>query len=95
MENKIVNLKEKDGKDILEFELDEIYSIDLNSEDQSSLRVLFGEMICEYIKTPFQLSLKLSEGYTKQLFIEISNEYINQLNKELLSIISTQPEETK
>ncbi|MDD8049356.1 MAG: hypothetical protein PHH04_07140 [Thomasclavelia sp.] len=99
MENKKVEveLKEVEKKDILEFHLGEgsSVSIDFNDKDQSQLRKLFYEIIKYAIEEPFELELKITDGYRKNLYIEIAKEYIKQLDTELKRILSEIPEELK
>ena len=97
MENKIVTLKETDGLDILEFDINDgtVLTININSNDQKDLRKLFYQVIKEAMKAEFQFELKVEDGYKKQLYIEVSTEYIKQLNAELSKIIEDIPEELK
>lgn len=95
MENKKVILKEKNSKDILEFEVGngETLDIDINSTDQSNLRNLFYKIIQECLKEPFSFQLSIEDGYNKSLYIDVSQEYIKQLNIELNKILDEVPEE--
>ena len=47
MESKVVQLKEENGKDVLEFNInsDLTKQIDLNNKDQTGLRELFYDVI--------------------------------------------------
>ena len=99
MENKlvIVNLREYEGKDVLEFVLNEenIIAIDLNNKDQTGLRKLFYAIINKAIHESFEFDLHIENGYNKNLYIDISKEYIKQLNSELAKIVENVPEELK
>lgn len=97
MENKKVVLKEKDGKDILEFEIlyNEKIEININSKDQSDLRKLFYRVIEETMKAPFVFELDIENGYNKTLYIDVSTEYIRQLNLEISKVIEEMPLELK
>ena len=97
MENKIVKLKEKDGFDVLEFNINdtETLEININSNDQSNLRKLFYQIITESMKSEFGLELKVEDGYKKQLYIDVATEYVKQLNTELKKIIEEIPEDLK
>lgn len=97
MENKKVVLKERDGKDILEFEIlcNEKIEININSKDQSDLRKLFYRVIEETMKAPFVFELFIEDGYNKTLYIDVSTEYIGQLNLEISKVIEEMPLELK
>lgn len=97
MESKKVVLKEKDGKDILEFEIlyNEKIEININSKDQSDLRKLFYRVIEETMKAPFVFKLDIEDGYNKTLYIDVSTEYIRQLNLEISKVIEEMPLELK
>lgn len=85
--DRMVILCEKEGNDILEFELKKgNKEININSEDQNGLRSLFYSIISEAMEEEFSYSLNVQEGYEKQLYIEIATEYLNQLNTELNEI---------
>lgn len=96
METKTYNviLEEKDSKSILSFKIDsKDLHIDLNSEDQTSLRILFYEIIkLTFSEIPVFNLLYDSKTFTKQLFIDIASEYIKQLNNEVAKIIEQKPE---
>ena len=88
-----VILEERAGRDLLLFSINsKNYSIDLNNEDQSSLRNLFYEVIkLTFSETP-EFKVKYDPAlYNKQLFIDISNEYIKQLNAEISKITEQKP----
>jgi len=95
METKTYNviLEEKDSKSILSFKIDsKDLHIDLNSEDQTSLRILFYEIIkLTFSEIPVFSLLYDSKSFTKQLFIDIASEYIKQLNNEIAKIIEQKP----
>lgn len=97
MENKEVLLKEENKKDVLEFKINPnlTVQIDLNSKDQTYLRELFYHIISQSFIEEFEFSLSVEPNYKKNLYIEISQEYITQLNLELRKIIQDIPEELK
>ena len=97
MESKEVLLKEESEKDVLEFKIKQglIMQIDLNSKDQTYLRELFYHIINQAFVEDFEFSLNVDPNYKKSLYIEISQEYIKQLNLELRKIIQDIPEELK
>lgn len=95
MEKKEYNvvLEERAGQNVLLFSFNsKEHIIDLNSEKQSDLRVVFYEIIkLTFTEIPeFKIKYDL-ESYNKQLFIEISTEYVKQLNAEILKIIEQKP----
>lgn len=82
-----VVLIENEGKNLLRFDMkDDSINIDLNSEEQESLRNLFNKLLNVAVNEEITLKLKISEGYTNVLFKEIAEEYIGQLNAEIKSI---------
>jgi len=85
--DRIVLLCEKEGNDILEFELNKgNKDININNEDQNGLRSLFYSIISEAMEEEFSYTLKVQDGYAKQLYVEIATEYVSQLNTELNEI---------
>lgn len=97
MENKTITLKEDGGLDVLVFSNigGEEISINLNSKDQSNLRLLFYKIIEEELENPFKFKLVVEEQYKKNLYIEIAEEYVKQLNGELSKIIEDVPQDFK
>ncbi|MGN1278985.1 MAG: hypothetical protein ACI4UG_05915 [Candidatus Onthovivens sp.] len=97
MESKEVLLKEENKKDVLEFKITQnlTMQIDLNSKDQTYLRELFYHIISQAFVEDFEFSLSVEQNYKKNLYIEISQEYIKQLNLELKKIIQDIPEKLK
>jgi|SRR5690554_1886313 len=79
-----VVLIENEGKNLLRFDIiDNSINIDLNSEEQESLRTLFNRLLNVAVNEEITLKLKISEGYNNVLFKEIAVEYIEQLNTEI------------
>lgn len=97
MENRIVTLMEQNGCDVLKFKINdqEIIDININSKDQTELRKLFYSIIQECMRMPFEFELNVEDGYKKNLYIEVSREYIKQLNGELKKIIEEIPDKLK
>jgi hypothetical protein len=88
-----VVLEENAGQNVLHFNLNsKEYIIDLNSEKQSDLRTVFYEIIkLTFTEVP-EFKIKYDPAlYNKQLFIDISTEYVKQLNAEILKIIEQKP----
>ena len=97
MVNKKVILMEKNGKDIMEFNINSntIDEIDLNSKDQTNLRNLFYKIINQVLIEDFEFLLEIEQNYKKNLYIEIATEYIKQLNVELDKIKDEIPNQLK
>jgi hypothetical protein len=75
-------------EDTLVFHIDDSvpneYIINLNSStSQTELKLVFTKLLEILIKEDFELALKIAEGYSKGLFIDVCTEYINDLNKEI------------
>lgn len=95
MEEKIyeVKLAKINTNDCLVFEIDgDIYNVNLNSEDQETLKKLFFKIInlTFSFKPTFVLSEE-AENYPIQIFIEISKEYLKDLNSEIEKIMENNP----
>lgn len=97
MVSKRVVLMEKNGKDIMEFNINSntIDEIDLNSTDQTNLRNLFYKIINQVLIEDFEFLLEIEQNYKKNLYIEIATEYIKQLNVELDKIKDEIPNQLK
>lgn len=93
MEYKVQLLKE-DDKDLLRFTLDKVYDINLNSDDQNSLKNLFYAIIKEAFKEDVIFVLD-SDDHEKDLFFDIANDYIAKLNDEIKTIRQQIPNEIK
>jgi hypothetical protein len=95
MEKKEYNvvLEEREGQNVLVFSFNsQEHIINLNSENQSDLRLVFYEIIkLTFIEIPEFKIIYDPASYNKQLFIEISTEYVQQLNAEILKIIEQKP----
>jgi len=79
-----VILVESEGRNLLRFEIMDIsVDIDLNSEEQDSLRTLFNKVLNVVVKEEVTFKLTISENYNNVLFKEIAAEYIEQLNTEV------------
>lgn len=93
MEYKVQLLKE-DDKDLLRFTLDKVYDINLNSDDQNSIKNLFYAIIKEAFKEDVIFVLD-SDYHEKDLFFDIANDYIAKLNDEIKTIRQQIPSEIK
>lgn len=77
-------INNKDENYFLDLELsDKVASIPLTIDDQNSIKNVFNELIAELKSGKFKFELE--EGKT-DLYWQISNEYIKQLNNEISSI---------
>ena len=80
-------LLEEDGNDYIRIELDDhSLSINLNSNEQNTLRDIYKELIEIALESNVILDFKCQSGYDKVLFKEISEELIKDLNLELAKI---------
>ena len=93
MEYKVQLLKEHD-KDLLRFTLDKTYDINLNSDDQNSIKNLFYAIIKEAFKEDIKFVLD-SDDHERDLFFDIANDYIAKLNDEIIIIRQQIPNEIK
>ena len=71
--------------DILFFSVDDKkISVNLNSQDcQASLKDVFAELLRKLIRDDVKLVLNVDEKYRRQMYIEVCQEYIKDLNREL------------
>ncbi|NLB71334.1 MAG: hypothetical protein GX797_04935 [Chloroflexi bacterium] len=85
-----VFLKENDGIEYLEFNIDDKNSphkINLNSEDsQMELKQLFSSLLKKLIISSLEFDLQIDEKYKNMLFIEVSREYLKDLEAELKQV---------
>ena len=81
-----VNLKAiNNDVDILEFKFNEIsLQVNLNSSEcQKELKTVFVQLLKELLTEDITLNLKYSENYNRKMYIEVCEEYITDLNKEI------------
>lgn len=79
----------KAGEEIIEIMLNgSTYSLNFTKEDQSYLRDFFKVCILELLKNEFKLVLKKDDSVKNEIIIKVSEDYINELNKELKSCFS-------
>ncbi len=89
-----VILKAIDDIDVLVFQLNEDepdeYVVNLNSTDsQGSLKHVFSALLNILIEEEIKLELEIADGYKKGLYKDVCNEYITDLNRELIQVKST------
>lgn len=93
MEYDVYLLKENE-KDILRFNLNKRYDIDLNSSDQTSIKDLFYKIIELSFEDEIVFKLN-SEKHGQDLFYEVAVDYIEKLNAEVKQIRSETPSKLK
>lgn len=77
------------GEEIIEIKLNgSTYSLNFTKEDQSYLRDFFKVCILELLKNEFELVLKKDDSVKNEIIVKVSEDYINDLNKELKICIS-------
>lgn len=78
-------LLEQDDIDILRFEIDEEgLDINLNSpECQKSLKKLFTLILEKVVDRSVEITLEIQDGYSRGMYVEVCEEYIKDLNREL------------
>lgn len=78
-------LLEQDDIDVLRFEIDEEeLDINLNSpECQNSLKRLFTLILEETLYRNIVIELEIQDGYSRGMYVEVCEEYIKDLNREL------------
>lgn len=87
-----VELLDKDGKDILHFDLvseshPQGIDVNLNAEDgQNQLVTVFSCLLQKLLMNKVFLQLKINSGYGRMLFRDVCTEYIKNLNSELDSV---------
>ena len=77
--------------DVLNFMLDQEkpdeYVVNLNSDtSQSELKKVFSKLLALIIENDVELVLKIAEGYSKVLYIDVCTVYIDDLNREISSV---------
>ena len=69
------------------------YKINLNSDKQNELRNLFYQIIkLTFNEEPEFVLSEESKNYYNKLFLEISEEYLKDLNEEIKTIIQNKPD---
>ena len=96
MENKIIEVKLIKNEDeyLLHFKLDNEYDLDFASENQDDLKNLFYELVSYLDKYKIHFHFDYDhDGISESNYIvELSTEYLNQLEKEIEGIQSNMPE---
>ncbi len=91
MNREIINVKlvEEDGTDYLVFYFadDDLFKLNLNSEEsQNELKKLFCKLLSRLIENDLSLEFQENKEYSKKLYIDIFEEYISDLNKEITQV---------
>lgn len=81
-------LLEQDEADILRFEIEEEHlDVNLNSSEcQNALKKLFTQILKEAIYSSVKIKLEIQEGYSRGMYVEVCEEYIKDLNRELKEV---------
>lgn len=83
-----VVLKKNNNDDLLEFNFSDIYVVNLNSDNsQNELKIVFSKLLEELFDNPIELKLIYSENYKSGLYIDVCEEYIKELNKEIKEVL--------
>lgn len=77
--------------DVLNFILDQEkpdeYVVNLNSDtSQSELKKVFSKLLELIIENDVKLVIKIAEGYSKVLYMDVCTVYIDDLNREISSV---------
>lgn len=87
-----VQLTGNEKEDFLIFYLDDLKfpnGIQVNLNDvsgQGDLRNFFSNLLEIMVEKKIELKLKVSDGYTKGLYIDVCKEYVVDLNNEILKV---------
>lgn len=84
MQKITVNLQEIDGQDVMIFDVTPPLTVNFSNENsQTDLKNIFSSLLNLLIGDDLEVDLKVQDGYSRSLFIEVAQEYIRELNKEL------------
>lgn len=92
MSQKTVNVllcSPNETEDILKFSFsdDTSYEVNLNSQEcQNELKTIFSMVLQQLIENDLIFELSFEEGYSRKMYIEVCQEYIKDLNREIDSI---------
>lgn len=79
-------------KELLEFDFQKPIHIDLTSDDPEQLKQFFSDLLTEYNEDPFSVKYDNSEN-RNDLFADISEKYILDLDNELKALASKFPKQ--
>lgn len=84
-----VELMTSGENDVLMFKVDPDIPVNLNSESgQQDLKQVFSKILEKSIVDDIILNLSISPGYSKSLYKEVCQEYIDALNVEIKKVNS-------
>ena len=89
LETIIVELKSKsENDDILCFIIDnKCYEINLNDAScQNSLKMVFSKLLDKTIDNDVEFDFRVEDGFTREMYIEICDEYLKDLERELSEV---------
>lgn len=74
--------------DILRFDVDgEELDINLNSSEcQNSMKKLFSLILEEAVLADIKIEFSVADGYSRGMYIEVCEQYIKDLNRELTEV---------
>ena len=86
MNQKIINvnlISEDSESDVLRFEVDDTkIDVNLNDENcQNTLKRVFTILLEQMIDNDIKLNFSVTAEYTRQMYIEVCKEYIDDLNR--------------
>lgn len=86
-----------DDNDILRFHIDgENLDINLNKSDcQNAMKNMFSVLLKKAVHTDLSLEFSADQGYTRGMYIEVCEEYVRDLNRELCEVVDTIRSELK
>ncbi len=97
-EDKIVNvrLEKREKNDYMIFEFEEEIVVSLNEESgQSELKTLFSVLLTELMQKTVKLEYIENNDYKVGLYIDVCQEYIKDLNREISNVRKNIPERLK
>lgn len=84
MQRIVVILQELEGQDILHFNFKDPLIVNFSNEtSQTDLKNVFSYLLDLLIGDDIEVALEIQDGYSRGLLIEVAQEYIKELNKEL------------
>ncbi|HBW13295.1 MAG TPA: hypothetical protein DEF30_05700 [Proteiniclasticum sp.] len=91
MKQEIIKATLIDGKgdtDVLSFSIGpNNLEIDLNSSEcQNSIKELFSLILNEAVINDIKIEFHVGDGYSRGMYIEVCEEYIKDLNRELVEV---------
>lgn len=87
----IVELKkEEKDDDVLEFQFKNKITINFVKSDNNDIKEVFKIVLEELTKSIFSFELKIDENYDVELYKEVANTYINELNDEIDQLVNSE-----